>query len=178
MTWRWKWKTVCQAAAPQEFKRLTPSAPSADWARFASRFAAAATAASSSSAICRRSVAWRRGTTSACPRVAGLMSMNATVRSSSSTIVDGRAPGTILQKMQFGSVSGMDGTLSAARGRSSERRAAFGDDARMQEPDRLTALRRFWEGWSRGSARDIVDLLHPEVRWSSAVLDRDFRGHE
>ena len=24
----WKWKTVCQAAAPQELIRLTPSAPS------------------------------------------------------------------------------------------------------------------------------------------------------
>jgi ketosteroid isomerase-like protein len=72
----------------------------------------------------------------------------------------------------------MNGTLSAPRGRSSERLAAFGDDARMQEPDRLTALRRFWEGWSRGSVPDIVDLLHPEVRWWSAVLERDFSGHD
>jgi hypothetical protein len=45
--------------------------------------------------------------TRAWPRVAGLMSMNASVRSSSSTIVAGRSPLTILQKMQFGSVSAM-----------------------------------------------------------------------
>ena len=41
--------------------------------------------------------------TSAWPRVAGLMSMNAMVRSSSSTIVAGSSPATILQKMQSGS---------------------------------------------------------------------------
>jgi hypothetical protein len=43
------------------------------------------------------------GTTRACPRVAGLMSMNATVRSSSSTIVEGSSPATILQNRQSAS---------------------------------------------------------------------------
>src|SRR5204862_1982929 len=41
--------------------------------------------------------------TSACPRVAGAMSMKAIVRSSSSTIVAGSSPARILQKMQSGS---------------------------------------------------------------------------
>src|SRR4051794_13460757 len=41
--------------------------------------------------------------TSACPRVAGLMSMKATVRSSSSTRVEGISPATILQNRQSGS---------------------------------------------------------------------------
>src|SRR4051794_23402075 len=174
MTWRWKWKTVCHAAAPQEFRRLTPSAPSADWARFASRFAAAATAASSSSAICRRSVAWRRGTTSACPRVAGLMSMKATVRSSSSTTVDGSSPATILQKMQLGSVCAMRATLSAHGARLLG--AVLRDDGAMPE-DNVAALRRLWDAWSRGSVRDIVAVLHPDVEWSSVVLGRGYRGH-
>ena len=39
------------------------------------------------------------------PRVAGLMSMNATVRSSSATICAGSSPATILQKMQSGSLT-------------------------------------------------------------------------
>ena len=54
----------------------------------------------------KRSGACRRGTTSACPRVAGLMSMKAIVRSSSSTIVAGSSPATILQKMQSWSLIG------------------------------------------------------------------------
>ena len=41
-----------------------------------------------------------RGTTSACPRVAGLMSMKATVCSSESTIWAGTSPATIPQKRQ------------------------------------------------------------------------------
>jgi hypothetical protein len=46
------------------------------------------------------SVLCTRGTTSACPRVAGLMSMKATVRSSSATMVAGISPATMLQKRQ------------------------------------------------------------------------------
>src|SRR5581483_8004412 len=53
--------------------------------------------------------------TSRCPRVAGLMSMNAIVRSSSSMICPGSSPATILQKMQSGSLTA--GSLALARGR-------------------------------------------------------------
>src|SRR3954451_13910616 len=103
MTWMWKWKTVCQAAGPHEFRRLTPSAPSRSLTRGARRRAVAAHAARSSSSISSRSRACARGTTSRCPRVAGLMSMKATVRSSSATLVPGISPATILQKRQSGS---------------------------------------------------------------------------
>ena len=51
-----------------------------------------------------RSVECARGTTSAWPWVAGLMSMKATVRSSESTISPGSSPATILQKMQSSSI--------------------------------------------------------------------------
>jgi len=44
MTCRWKWKTVCQAAAPLEFRRFTPAAPSWSRARRATRWAVTATA--------------------------------------------------------------------------------------------------------------------------------------
>src|SRR3954466_13675108 len=44
------------------------------------------------------------GITSACPRVHGLMSMKASVLSSSSILCDGISPATILQKMQSGSL--------------------------------------------------------------------------
>src|SRR3954447_24955104 len=103
MTWMWKWKTVCHAAGPHEFRRLTPSAPRRSLTSFARRRAATAHAARSSSSISRRSRACARGTTSRCPRVAGLMSMKATVRSSSATLVPGISPATILQKRQSGS---------------------------------------------------------------------------
>ena len=53
----------------------------------------------------RRSVACSRGITSRWPRVAGLMSMNAIVRSSSCTRVDGTSPATILQNRQSGSAA-------------------------------------------------------------------------
>ena len=46
--------------------------------------------------------------TSACPRVAGAMSMKEIVRSSSSTIVAGSSPARILQKMQLGSLIGAE----------------------------------------------------------------------
>lgn len=50
-----------------------------------------------------RSVAFARGTTSACPLVTGLMSMNAIARSLRAIVVDETAPATIPQKMQSGS---------------------------------------------------------------------------
>ena len=68
--------------------------------RAARRLAAAAVWCRSSSAISSRSAEWLRGITSAWPRVHGLMSMKATVCSSSSTRADGSSPATILQKMQ------------------------------------------------------------------------------
>src|SRR5437763_14177318 len=80
-----------------------PSADRRSFMRAASLCDAAATAHRSSRSTSSRSAEWARGTTSACPRVAGAMSMNASVRSSSSTIVDGRSPAMILQKMQSGS---------------------------------------------------------------------------
>src|SRR2546430_50245 len=42
MTWTWKWKTVCHAARPHEFRRLIPSAARRSLARAARRLAAAA----------------------------------------------------------------------------------------------------------------------------------------
>src|SRR3954470_9211197 len=63
----------------------------------------------------RRSVACSRGMTSRCPRVAGLMSMKAIVRSSSCTRVDGTSPATILQNRQSGSAAiAAAGYLAAA----------------------------------------------------------------
>src|SRR5947207_13313914 len=53
--------------------------------------------------------------TSAWPRVAGLMSMNATVRSSESTIVAGASPATIEQKMQSSCATAL-GSLAAPGG--------------------------------------------------------------
>src|SRR5947209_1733716 len=125
MTWTWKWKTVCHAAAPHELRRLTPSAPSRSLTRWASRCAAAAQAARSSSPTSSRSRACSRGTTSRCPRVAGLMSMKATVRSSSSTFVDGISPATILQNRQSGS--------GATRRASLIRSRAVGPDRELME---------------------------------------------
>src|SRR3954454_17533936 len=103
MTCTWKWKTVCQAALPHEFRRFTPSASSRSFARRASFWAIRAHASRSSAGTSSRSVLCSRGITSRCPLVAGLMSMNATVRSSSSTRVDGISPATILQNRQSGS---------------------------------------------------------------------------
>src|SRR4051812_31842013 len=105
MTCMWKWKTVCHAALPHEFMRLTPSAPRRSLTRVARRRAADAVAARSSSPISSRSRECSRGTTSRWPRVAGLMSMKATVRSSSSTLVAGTSPATILQNRQSGSLA-------------------------------------------------------------------------
>src|SRR4051812_7605800 len=107
MTCRWKWKTVCHATAPQLLMRLMPSAPSVALAVCAIRWPARATAARSSGSISSRSRACARGTTSAWPRVAGLMSMNVTVRASLATIVAGISPATILQNRQSGSVAGI-----------------------------------------------------------------------
>src|SRR3954447_3100805 len=106
MTWTWKWKTVCQAALPHEFRRFTPSASSRSFARRASFWAIRAHASRSSAGTSSRSVLCSRGMTSRCPFVAGLMSMKATVRSSSSTRVDGISPATILQNRQSGSAMG------------------------------------------------------------------------
>src|SRR4051812_23490197 len=106
MTWTWKWKTVCHAADPHELRRFTPSAPMRSCARPASFWAIRMTASRSSCGTSSRSVLCSRGITSRCPLVAGLMSMNATVRSSSSTRVDGISPATILQNRQSGSAMG------------------------------------------------------------------------
>jgi ketosteroid isomerase-like protein len=40
------------------------------------------------------------------------------------------------------------------------------------------SLRAVWEAWSRGSVRDILTLLHPDVVWDSTVVDSNFRGHD
>src|SRR2546421_11238792 len=105
MTCMWKWKTVCHAALPHEFMRLTPSAPRRSLTRAARRRAAAVVAARSASPISSRSRECSRGTTRRWPRVAGLMSMKATVRSSSPTLVAGISPATILQNRQSGSLA-------------------------------------------------------------------------
>ncbi len=96
----WKWNTVCQAAGRQAFRMLKPSGSSVSSIRFASRRAAIIVASRSSSAISIRSAEWARGTTRAWPRVAGLMSMNATVRSSESRIWPGMSPATMPQNRQ------------------------------------------------------------------------------
>src|SRR3954454_10871117 len=56
---------------------------------------------------------WAFGITSECPRVHGLMSMKASVLSSSSILCDGMSPATILQKMQSGSLIGATVCMSA-----------------------------------------------------------------
>src|SRR3954447_12265783 len=106
MTWKCVWNTVCHAAEPNALSRLTPSAPSASFWRSATRLAIAATAARSASSISPTSVECALGITSACPRVHGLMSMKAMVRSSSSIFVAGSSPATILQKMQSSAIAG------------------------------------------------------------------------
>src|SRR5919204_2517714 len=100
MTWKWKWKTVCQAAGPRAFRMFTPSAPRRSCMRAARRFAAAEACAKSSSEISSRSLEWFLGITSAWPLVQGLMSMKAMVSSSSWTTSAGSSPAAILQKMQ------------------------------------------------------------------------------
>src|SRR4051794_39564374 len=66
-------------------------------------FAVRATAYRSSSEIAWRFSTWVFGMQSRWPRVAGLMSMKAIVRSSSWTLVAGISPATILQNRQSGS---------------------------------------------------------------------------
>src|SRR5436189_5490324 len=100
MTWRWKWKIVCQAARPHELRMLKPSGSSAACIRSARRRAASIVHCRSSSETSMRSAECSRGTTSAWPRVAGLMSMKATVCSSEPTICAGTSPATIPQKRQ------------------------------------------------------------------------------
>ena len=67
----------------------------------------------------------RAGSPAAWPRVAGLMSMKATVRSSSSTRCDGISPATILQNRQSGSRSLMAASLTGARRRSARGRGRW-----------------------------------------------------
>ena len=100
---------------------MTPSAASRSLIRLASRWEAIITARRSSASTLSRSAEWARGTTSAWPRVAGAMSRKATVRSSSSTILEGSSPARILQKMQSGSLIGTD---YCDRGRSRARALA------------------------------------------------------
>src|SRR5512132_3844493 len=80
-----------------------PSAPSTSFMCLASRWAARVVAVRSSSPISIRSAECSRGTTSACPGVAGLMSMKATVRSSESIVSLGIVPAMMAQKRQSGS---------------------------------------------------------------------------
>src|SRR4051794_3379044 len=95
-----RWKTVCQAAGRHELMRLTPSAPRRSRTLSARRWAALTVVASTSGSAVHRSSMCSLGMTSACPQVAGLMSMKASVCSSSSTLMAGTSPATILQKMQ------------------------------------------------------------------------------
>src|SRR5450759_5687585 len=110
----------------------------------------------------RRSVECARGITSACPRLAGLMSMKAIVRSSSSTIVAGISFARILQKRQSGSAS--DASLDVLRqpGRTGERLLARGDLARvLRLGDRRQQLA------DPGPRRDVQlagELVPPEKR--------------
>src|SRR5215210_8642830 len=96
----WKWKTVCQAAARQALIRLMPSASRTSFMWRARRCAARTVAERSSASISSRPAECRRGTTSACPGVAGAMSMKATVRSSESIVWLGTEPSTMPQKRQ------------------------------------------------------------------------------
>lgn len=66
-----KVETVCQASAPQQLSRFTPSAPSSLIATFAIRCAARVTAARSSVGMSRRSLLCRFGTTNRWPSEAG-----------------------------------------------------------------------------------------------------------
>ena len=116
MTWKWKWKTVCQAATRVALSRLKPSGSSVSSIRLATRWAATAQWRRSSSLIESRSEVCSRGITSACPFVAGLMSMSVTVCSSESMISAGASPATIAQKMQLGSATeGMEAAEATGR---------------------------------------------------------------
>src|SRR3954452_16796986 len=158
MTWKCVWNTVCHAAEPNALSRLTPSAPSASFWRSATRLAIAATAARSASSISPTSVECALGITSAWPRVHGLMSMKASVRSSSSIFVAGSSPATILQKMQS----------SAMSRRRLFRQARVHRDVRSPLLDQLVAAQDALEGEARllghAAARGVVRVdvqLHP-----------------
>lgn len=100
MRCRWKWNTVCQAPAPEQLSKFTPSATNAMTAAFAIRWAARVVAVRSSAGMSSRSVLWRLGTTNRCPSEPGSMSMKATVLSSSATITHGTVPATMPQNKQ------------------------------------------------------------------------------
>ena len=105
---------------------MTPSAPSFSSIVRASCWPTSTTACRSSAGMSRRSVACSRGITSRWPRVPGLMSMNAIVRSSSWTRVEGTSPATILQNRQSGSAA-----IDGAQG-TSLRRSMPADTARLR----------------------------------------------
>ncbi len=81
-------------------QHVTPAAPRSSYARRASSCATRAHAATSSGSAVSRSSVCSRETTRQWPRVAGAMSMKATVRASACTISAGISPATILQKRQ------------------------------------------------------------------------------
>src|SRR4051795_5239060 len=176
--------------------RLIPSAPRRSRARIASRWAVAATAARSSASIAPRSGVWRRGTTRAWPRVAGLMSMNATVRSSSATIVPGNSPATILQKMQSGSrsamaakpISGGAARLSAhvaseapgmgRPGKFLPRAAHRKVKSRPMARSSLEAFSALWRAYGEGRLGDSLHLVDPECELSLLDGVGPVRGHD
>src|SRR5579875_2093673 len=170
MTCTWKWKTVCHAALPQELMRLTPSAPRRSLARAASRWQASATALRSAASTLSRSRWCARGITSACPRVAGAMSMKAIVRSSSSTMRAGSSPATILQKMHSGSLiaggilrqDAAAGALRDERTRALERGGAGADLARVLRGAQL--LEQLADAGAGGHAELARELVAAQQR--------------
>src|SRR4051812_44085504 len=99
----WKWKIDCHAARPTLFSTLNPAGDSVSSMRAAMRRTAAIVAFRSCSDTVRRFSLCSLGITTTWPRVAGLMSITVTVRSSESTTSPGISPAITLQKMQSGS---------------------------------------------------------------------------
>src|SRR3954464_5818722 len=160
--------------------RLMPSAPRRSRARVAPRGAAAATAARSSASIAPRSGAWRRGTTRAWPRVAGLMSMNATVRSSSATIAPGISPATILQNRQSGARSGM-----AAKPTRRPRCTIFAQIctpisrvAPVMHRSSLEAFSALWRAYGEGRLERSLDLVAEDCEATFIDGTAVLRGHD
>ena len=115
----WKWKTVCQAARPAGVEQVDAvGAELLAASRAASAWRGLRDGLQVLGVDREQVAACSRGTTRTWPRVAGLMSMKATVRSSSATRVAGISPATILQNRQSGSAG-------HRRGRVIQRRAAI-----------------------------------------------------
>src|ERR671922_2482062 len=125
---------------------------------------------------------WFLGMTSAWPRVHGLMSMKATVCSSSWTLSEGSSPATILQKMQSSAMAGQATRLEPARApeeavEHGAQRQHHGEHEWIAEAP--AELRHVLEvhavdagqhggngedGDDRGNAPDVVILLHGDLR--------------